>query len=172
MRMSEALAGTVAQIAPVVLLVIIVEIAGNRDRMVDQFRDAGRSVALTRSMARRDSLTPTQRARAQRAITDQRRNVGAVGWLLFYLAVSAAVAVLLLDAEWRAIQWLADPHAGPAPQDALFCTRVIGFAFLRIVMGPIISLLQPLVDGLAQLLPGMSSTSRLQRLLDRSEPGS
>ncbi|MFF0386828.1 hypothetical protein [Streptomyces sp. NPDC004286] len=167
--MSGDFAGAVAQIAPVVLLVIVVEIAANRDRMVNGFREAGRSAALIRSMARRESLTPAQATRARRAVIDHRRHMRTVCALLLYLAISAAVAVTLLDAEWRAIGWLADPDAGPAPDDARFCARVITLAFFRIVVGPLFALLQPMVEGLVRTAPGAFSAPKLQRLLDREQ---
>jgi hypothetical protein len=62
MRMSEAYAGAVAGLVPVVLLVITIEIAGNRSYMQGLFAEMGRPVALARSIARRERLRGPNRS--------------------------------------------------------------------------------------------------------------
>ncbi|MFD9440985.1 hypothetical protein ACFWBR_24360 [Streptomyces sp. NPDC060006] len=168
MRMSEAYAGAVAGLVPVVLLVITVEIAGNRSYMQGLFAEMGRPVALARSLARRERLTRQQAERARQAAQGLARGMRNVLALLGYLLVSVIVAGALFDAELRALQWLASPQQGADEADARFCFYALAVAFARIVIGPVINILHPLVEGTKRLLPGVIPLVRLSRLTART----
>ncbi|MFD9466582.1 hypothetical protein [Streptomyces sp. NPDC060027] len=168
MRMSEAYAAAVAGLVPVVLLLITVEITSNRSRMHDLFAEVGRPAAVARSMARREHFTQQQIERAERATHALRSGIRQLRWMLVYLAGSAAVALMLLDAERRALRWLGDPSPGPAESDAKYCLIVLGIAFFRVVIAPLLDILRPLVEGAADLLPAAGSITRLSRVVERT----
>ncbi|MEU3788587.1 hypothetical protein [Streptomyces fructofermentans] len=169
MRMSEAYAGAVAGLVPVVLFLIMVEVAGHRNRLRTLFGEMARPAALVRAMARRPARGDAQLRRAARAVEQLNSGVRNLAWVSAYLAVSAVTAVLLLDAEMRALRWLASADPGPAAADARFCLVVLGIAFFRVGLGPLLDLVNPVREGAEIILPALRSLHRLKASVQEAD---
>lgn len=167
MVMSKEFAAAVAGLVPVVLLLVVVDVAANRRGLGAMFREIARPAAVVRSMGRRPRLRDHEVARAERATEAVRAGWNRLLTEMSFAAGSAVAAVLLLQAEFVALKWLAEKDPGPAAGDAKFCLVALMLAFIRVGLAPVIDLVFPLVRGLADVAPVLPSQGRLSREVRR-----
>ncbi|MFE2297943.1 hypothetical protein ACFXAW_07080 [Streptomyces sp. NPDC059445] len=167
MVMSKEFAATVAGLVPVVLLLVVVDVATNRRGLGAAFREIARPSAVVRSMGRRPSLRDHEVARAEQATKAVRAGWNRLLTEMSFAVGSAVAAVLLFQAEFVALRWLAERDPGPAPGDAKFCLVALMLAFIRVGLAPVLDLVVPLVRGLADVAPVMPAQGRILRELQR-----
>lgn len=167
MVMSKEFAAAVAGLVPVVLLLVVVDVAANRRGLGAAFREITRPAAVVRSIGRRPRLRDHEVARAEQATEALRAGWNRLLAEISFAAGSAVAAVLLFQAEFVALKWLAEKDPGPASGDAKFCLVALMLAFIRVGLGPVIDLVAPLVRGLAEVAPVLPSQGRLSRELRR-----
>ncbi|WP_406157744.1 hypothetical protein [Streptomyces canus] len=135
MRMSEGFATTVAAVAPVVLLVAVVEVSNARPRLREAHDTTKQKVDELRAAAqRREALTEAE-------ATVLERSYWSITWqtlknflLTFYLLAYAALAISLATVEYTALDWLATPGAGPQEDNARLCLYLVAGSFLWIIL--------------------------------------
>lgn len=171
MEMSKEFAATVAGLVPVVLLLVVVDVAANRRGLGAAFREIARPAAVVRSMGRRARLRDHEVARAERATEALRAGWNRLLTEMSFAAGSAVAAVLLFWAEFVALSWLAEKDPGPASGDAKFCLVALFLAFFRVGISPVFDLVVPLVHGLVGVAPALSPQGRLSRELRRRRQG-
>ncbi|MFE2821916.1 hypothetical protein [Streptomyces sp. NPDC059271] len=167
MVMSKEFAAAVAGLVPVVLLLVVVDVAANRRDLGAVFREIARPAAVVRSMGRRPALREHEVVRAERATEAVRAGWNRLVTEMSFAAGSAVAAVLLFQADFVALKWLAEKDPGPASGDAKFCLVALMLAFIRVGLGPVVDLVVPLVRGLAGVAPVLPSQGRLSRELQR-----
>jgi hypothetical protein len=162
--MTEALATTVAAVAPVVLLVAAVEINNNRQRVRELYESMVRRYDLARELLRDGEPTRQQVEDALR----QRREDGArlragIG-LLFYVLTACLASTLLFLAELRSLAWLAEEPMGSSHSDAEFCVAALALGFAWVGLSPLIPLLAPMYRSYLGMLRGRKDDRRLRQL--------
>ena len=139
--MTGDFAAAIVGVAPVVLLVAVVEVNNARPRLRDAHEDMRRRIETFESLyGARHTLSPEE---ATDAATN-RRTIGRSSlrdlFFTIYVLLSAVVACMLGMAEQLALQWLATPGEGPHESEATFCVSVVVFSFLWITAVPIFAL--------------------------------
>ncbi|MFF5497624.1 hypothetical protein [Streptomyces aquilus] len=166
MKMTETYAATVAAVAPVILLVAVVEINNRRQRVRELYESLTAPITLIRAMFREGSDPSAQQvedvARQVRAT-----NVGARAGLSMVLYVLSAVAIitLLFLAELASLLWLTGSPTDTAPRVALFCAVALGAGFAWVAYAPMLALVLPISRNLFYVLGGVAEYRRFLRLL-------
>ncbi|CAL9510855.1 hypothetical protein SUDANB140_03641 [Streptomyces sp. enrichment culture] len=163
--MTEELATTVAGVAPVVLLVAVVEINNSRQRVRQVYEDLMRPSAVARELFR-DGGEPTreqvEHAVRQREEADTRVHAG-MGLLLYVLS-ACVVTLLLFLAELRSLFWLAGDPMSNSRGDATFCTLALVTGFAWVCLAPLVPLLVSITRSLVGMVRSHQDERRLRRL--------
>lgn len=153
--MTETYAATVAAVAPVILLVAVVEINNRRQRVRELYESLTIPIGLIRAMFR-DGGNPS--AQQVEDVVQQVRetNVGARAGLGLMLYVLSAVGIttLLFLAELASLLWLAGTPTESASGIALFCALALGAGFAWVAYAPMVALVVPVSRNLLYVLRG------------------
>ncbi|NNN35372.1 hypothetical protein HLK59_34390 [Streptomyces sp. S3(2020)] len=166
MKMTETYAATVAAVAPVILLVAVVEINNRRQRVRELYELLAVPIRLIREMFR-DGGDPTAQ-QVERVVQQVREtNVGArAGFgLMLYVLSAVAITTLLFLAELASLLWLAGTPEKSSSGVALFCALALGVGFAWVAYAPMVALLLPVSRNLLYILRGFKDYRRFLRLL-------
>ncbi|MGW2226865.1 hypothetical protein [Streptomyces formicae] len=142
MKMTESYATTVAAVAPVVMLVAVVEISNKRARFRDLYGEQAEIDATVAALFA-DGASPSreQIAETERTLASLRARRGVRAMWGLYVYSACFVGMALLIAEATSLRWLASEDRGAAPFDALVCYVALGLGFAWAVITPIATLL-------------------------------
>ncbi|MFF5004668.1 hypothetical protein ACFY3G_17780 [Streptomyces phaeochromogenes] len=142
MRMTGDFATAVAGVAPVVLLVAVVEVNNARPRLREAHASMRQRIdALEGLYAPGRTLNSEEVAAAEEDLDHLERRGLRDAFFLIYISLSALFACALGVAELFALRWLATPDAGPQEREAGFCAVVTVWSFLWITLVPVSTLL-------------------------------
>ncbi len=165
MQMTETFAATVAAVAPVILLVGVVEVDQNRKALgvsltaiSEEYRSVLESLPaqptreqVSAARARLEALTPEANQRTTRSM---RAYFKGASWIILVFA--------LVVAEGLSLGWLAKPEHGPATGQAIYCLVTLIVGMYGVATPPTIRLLR------APLQP-LDARAREVRHLERLE---
>ncbi|MFE1923494.1 hypothetical protein ACFW91_13110 [Streptomyces asoensis] len=160
--MSTDYANTIAAVAPVVLLVAVVELNGHRqelrnfyESMTNRSRAAKALYAEGRSPSRQEVLD----AAPELSLSSLFRGFAS----LLYVTSAVAVGVLLMQAELKTLSWLAGSSRGKNEFDAEFCLLAVALGFAWITFVPIVIVASSSTISTWQMVTGLRKVLRLQR---------
>ncbi|MEU5298600.1 hypothetical protein [Streptomyces umbrinus] len=160
LTMTEAFASAVVAVAPVLILIGVVEISLSGRRFQASYSEYAdlveRRVALIPSNDADDA--ESARREIDRLYANAPRIRNPLGTLAVF-AVWLGVAMCQYEAFSRAMKWLGTPDAGPNAGDARFC-------FLALSFGLSWAAMLPLVQLMTSHLRIFKRTRRAQRQLD------
>ncbi|MFJ4363300.1 hypothetical protein ACIP4S_03970 [Streptomyces chartreusis] len=162
MEMTEALAATIAAVAPVVLLAAVVEINNNRQHVKDIYEGVNRPFGVARELFRAGEPTAEEAAAALRSLAQSPARKGF--WLLIYVVSAVFVTVMLFAAELRSLAWLANVPMGSSRDEAFFCLIAVGAGFAWVCFAPVLALLVPITGRSFAGMVGFRDYWRLLRL--------
>ncbi|MFG2731501.1 hypothetical protein [Streptomyces canus] len=166
MRMNETFATTVAGVAPVILLVAVVEIANRMDAFRTVYIRMGQQQKMIDDLyASEQPPTGPQLETVAAATGRSTRTMLAELYSVIYVASATFVGVLLLVAEALVLRWLAVPHGGSNPRQAAFCLATLLIGFGWVVLMPLLSLVVPVADNMVVFVKGFRRHNQFFREL-------
>lgn len=135
MRMSEGFAATVAAVAPVVLLVAVVEVNNARPRLREAHDRLREQVDPLKAAVREGrALTEAEAAALQRSYWKIALQVTRNLLFTVYFSAYVALALGLAVVEYVALEWLATPDVGPQEDNASLCLYLGAGSFAWIIL--------------------------------------
>ncbi|MFD4527841.1 hypothetical protein ACFWP7_28705 [Streptomyces sp. NPDC058470] len=160
LTMTEAFASAVVAVAPVVLLIGVVEISLSGRKFLASYSEHADLVERRVALIPSNNADDAERARSE--IDELYTRAPRIRSPLGTLAVFAGWligAMCQYEAFQRALSWLGTPDAGPSPGDARFCFLALSFGLSWVT-------LLPLLQVMASHLRISNRTRRAQRQLD------
>ncbi|MFD3521752.1 hypothetical protein [Streptomyces sp. NPDC058653] len=141
LEMNDAFAATVAAVAPVILLVAVVEINNHRKHVGRVYEGLERRMAAAASLY----AAGAQPTREQvLAADDALPEYSVLSWrdlsILVYVVSAMLACAALVYAEVSALHWLGTPKAGPDPRLAEHCFAAVVFGFVWICLSPALAM--------------------------------